>query len=86
MPDYQRRYGLFALGLVLATGAAADDKLDANFEALDAAFVEFLAEEAADTSSGGEKDAELLAWLRDWWDPADSRLAAQPEKNHEQHH
>lgn len=74
---------LFAALLVLATGASADEKLDADFAALDAAFVDFLADETADVEATGAKDAELVTWLREWWDPADGRVAAQPEKTHE---
>lgn len=80
------RNGLLSSALLLvAASAAADEKLDAKFEALDAAFVEFLAEEAADADAGDAKDAEMLTWLRDWWDPAEGRPATGTENDHEKH-
>lgn len=62
----------------------ADEKLDAQFETLDAAFVAFLAEEAQDGQQN-EQETELAAWLRDWWEPADATAAKRSETAHENH-
>lgn len=49
--------------LVAAQPAAA--------EALDAEFVAFLADDAEATPARAP-DNELVAWLQDWWTPADT--------------
>ena len=58
-----RAEALLLAGLAAAVPAHAGEPLDPEFLA-------FLAEEAQDATQG-EQDPELVAWLRDWWNPAD---------------
>lgn len=52
-------------------------------ETLDADFLAFLADEAEQSADkdGKTPDPELVAWLRDWWNPADAD--AQPVRKEE---
>lgn len=63
-----RADALLLMGLMAAWPAQAG-------EALDAEFLQFLAEEAQDAAQG-ETDQELVAWLRDWWTPAEEHRGA----------
>lgn len=61
-----RADALLLAGLLAALPARAG-------EALDPEFLAFLADEAQDAreAATAEQDPELVAWLRDWWNPAD---------------
>lgn len=66
---------LLLLGLLAALPVQAA-------EALDAEFIAFLAEEAEDaTQTENEPAPELVAWLRDWWNPAEESAGNRTEKS-----
>lgn len=68
---------LLLLGLLAALPVQAAEALDADF----IAFLAEEAEDAAQTESTFESEPELVAWLRDWWNPAEENAGNRTEKS-----
>lgn len=81
MTPVEKTQGLQRARLALAITTALAAGSACAGESLDAEFLEFLAQEAQD-SAQTRQDPELVAWLRDWWNP-DSKTAVAAERTEE---